>query len=52
MAKAPKSKPSERSGGKLLADALVANGATHVFAVPGESYLDLLDGLSTGRNRI
>jgi acetolactate synthase-1/2/3 large subunit len=36
----------------LLADALVANGATHVFAVPGESYLDLLDGLYAQRNRV
>jgi len=41
-----------RTGGQLLADALVANGATHVFAVPGESYLDLLDGLYEQRNRI
>jgi acetolactate synthase-1/2/3 large subunit len=41
-----------RTGGQLLADALVANGATHVFAVPGESYLDLLDGLYAQRNRI
>ncbi|MCZ8146990.1 MAG: thiamine pyrophosphate-binding protein, partial [Roseomonas sp.] len=41
-----------RSGGQILADALVANGATHVFAVPGESYLDLLDGLYAQRNRI
>lgn len=53
MAKSPKVKSiTERSGGKLLADALVANGATHVFAVPGESYLDLLDGLYAVRNRI
>lgn len=41
-----------RTGGRLLADALVAQGATHVFAVPGESYLDLLDGLYAVRNRI
>lgn len=41
-----------RTGGQLLADALVANGATHIFAVPGESYLDLLDGLYNQRNRI
>ena len=41
-----------RSGGQLLADALVAQGATHVFAVPGESYLDLLDGLYAQRNRV
>jgi acetolactate synthase-1/2/3 large subunit len=45
-------KPEGRTGGQLLADALVANGATHVFAVPGESYLDLLDGLYNQRNRI
>jgi acetolactate synthase-1/2/3 large subunit len=42
----------ERSGGQLLADALVANGASHVFAVPGESYLDLLDGLYAVRNHL
>ncbi|HYZ33265.1 MAG TPA: thiamine pyrophosphate-binding protein, partial [Crenalkalicoccus sp.] len=41
-----------RPGGKLLADALVAQGVTHCFAVPGESYLDLLDGLYSVRNRI
>jgi acetolactate synthase-1/2/3 large subunit len=54
MAKSPKQGRSitERSGGKLLADALVAQGATHVFAVPGESYLDLLDGLYSVRNQI
>ena len=34
-----------RSGGRLLADALVAQGIDHVFAVPGESYLEVLDGL-------
>ena len=41
-----------RPGGKLLADALVAQGVTHCFAVPGESYLDLLDGLYAVRNQI
>ncbi len=41
-----------RTGGQLLADALVAQGVSHVFAVPGESYLDLLDGLYNVRNRI
>ncbi len=35
----------ERPGGRVLADALVAQGVSHVFAVPGESYLDVLDGL-------
>ncbi|HYF08270.1 MAG TPA: thiamine pyrophosphate-binding protein, partial [Acetobacteraceae bacterium] len=42
----------KRTGGKLLADALVAQGVTHAFCVPGESYLDLLDGLYSVRNRI
>ncbi len=41
-----------RTGGKLLADALVAQGVTHAFCVPGESYLDLLDGLYAVRNRL
>ena len=41
-----------RTGGRLLADAIIAQGATHVFAVPGESYLDLLDGLYANRNRV
>jgi len=40
-----KTKPTERTGGRVLADALVAQGIDHVFAVPGESYLDVLDGL-------
>ncbi len=34
-----------RPGGRVLADALVAQGIDHVFEVPGESYLDVLDGL-------
>ncbi|TCZ55012.1 thiamine pyrophosphate-dependent enzyme [Roseicella aquatilis] len=41
-----------RLGGHILADALVAQGVTHAFCVPGESYLDLLDGLHARRNRI
>ncbi|MCA3315180.1 MAG: thiamine pyrophosphate-binding protein [Roseomonas sp.] len=41
-----------RTGGKLLADALVAQGVTHAFCVPGESYLDLLDGLYAVRNQL
>jgi len=36
---------ASRKGGRILADALVAQGIDHVFAVPGESYLDVLDGL-------
>jgi acetolactate synthase I/II/III large subunit len=44
--------PEPRIGGHILADALVAQGVTHAFCVPGESYLDLLDGLYNQRNRI
>ena len=45
MDAARKKTPKERPGGRVLADALVAQGIDHVFAVPGESYLDVLDGL-------
>ena len=41
-----------RPGGRILADALVAQGIQHVFAVPGESYLDVLDGLYTRQDAI
>ena len=41
-----------RPGGRVLADALVAQGIDQVFAVPGESYLDVLDGLYAVGNRI
>jgi acetolactate synthase-1/2/3 large subunit len=34
-----------RLGGKLLVDQLVVHGTELVFCVPGESYLDVLDGL-------
>lgn len=43
-AKAQSSLPAI-SGGRLLAQQLALHGADTVFAVPGESYLDLLDGL-------
>jgi acetolactate synthase-1/2/3 large subunit len=32
-------------GGHILVDQLVAHGVQHVFCVPGESYLAVLDGL-------
>ncbi len=41
-----------RAGGRVLADALLAQGIDHVFAVPGESYLDVLDGLYAVRDRL
>ena len=34
-----------RRGGKLLADQLAVHGTEVAFCVPGESYLELLDGL-------
>jgi len=34
-----------RSGGQLLVDALLTNGADMAFCVPGESYLTVLDAL-------
>src|ERR1700677_1576329 len=41
-----------RLGGHILAAALVAQGIDHVFEVPGESFLDTLDGLHETRNRL
>lgn len=40
-----KARAAPRHGGKVLADALVAQGIDHLFEVPGESFLDTLDGL-------
>ena len=40
-----KTRTTSRLGGRILADALVAQGIDHIFEVPGESYLDVLDGL-------
>ena len=37
--------PSARLGGHILVDQLAAHGVRHVFCVPGESYLAVLDGL-------
>ena len=34
-----------RTGGQILVDQLVAQGTEHVFCVPGESYLAVLDAL-------
>ena len=44
--------PAARSGGHLIADALVAHGVDTAFGVPGESYLEVLDGLYERRDRI
>lgn len=40
------------SGGRMLAEQLALHGADTVFAVPGESYLDLLDGLYDVRDQV
>ena len=40
-----KSDLNTRHGGRILADALVAQGVKLAFGVPGESYLPVLDGL-------
>ncbi|WP_158743941.1 thiamine pyrophosphate-dependent enzyme [Acidisphaera sp. L21] len=45
LKRASAARQGARPGGRVLADALVAQGIDHVFAVPGESYLDVLDGL-------
>ena len=37
--------PAPRSGGHLVADALIRHGVDTAFGVPGESYLEVLDGL-------
>jgi acetolactate synthase I/II/III large subunit len=41
-----------RTGGQVLADGLVAHGAEFAFCVPGESYLELLDGLYEHRGAL
>ncbi|HUF80470.1 MAG TPA: thiamine pyrophosphate-binding protein [Burkholderiales bacterium] len=41
-----------RHGGRILADALVAQGVRMAFGVPGESYLPVLDGLHDLRDRL
>ena len=52
LAQARKARITPRMGGRILADALVALGIDHVFEVPGESFLDTLDGLYDVRHRL
>ncbi|MBB5518676.1 thiamine pyrophosphate-binding protein [Amphiplicatus metriothermophilus] len=42
----------KQSAARHIVDALIQNGATHVFCVPGESYLAVLDALHDARDRI
>jgi len=41
-----------RTGGQVLADQLAIQGADTVFCVPGESYIDVIDGLYNHANTI
>jgi len=43
---------ASRIGGHLLVECLIAQGVTHVFGVPGESYLAALDGFHLHADRI
>src|SRR5437868_6260109 len=47
-----KSDLKTRHGGKILADALVAQGVKMAFGVPGESYLALLDGMLDVKDKL
>ncbi len=42
----------EKLAGHLLVECLIAQGVTHAFGVPGESYLAVLDGLHAHGDRI
>ncbi len=52
LGRARKARVVARPGGRILADALVAQGIDHVFSVPGESFLDTLDGLYAVRQKL
>jgi len=41
-----------RTGGEILVANLLAQGATHAFCVPGESFLPVLDALHDARDRL
>ncbi|MEO8936115.1 MAG: thiamine pyrophosphate-binding protein, partial [Burkholderiaceae bacterium] len=43
---------NERSGARILVDQLLIHGVDHVFCVPGESYLPVLDALYDAQDRI
>ncbi len=43
---------SSKIGGHLLVECLLAQGVTHVFGVPGESYLAVLDGFHAHADKI
>jgi len=43
---------SDQIGGHLLVECLIAQGVSHAFGVPGESYLAVLDGFHRYQNQI
>ena len=43
---------SKVMGGHLLVECLIRQGVTHVFGVPGESFLAVLDGFYQHKNKI
>ncbi|MBP8135575.1 MAG: thiamine pyrophosphate-binding protein, partial [Rhodoferax sp.] len=43
---------SKKIAGHLLVECLVAQGVTHAFGVPGESYLAVLDGFHALQDQI
>ena len=43
---------AERNGGQILIASLLAQGATHAFGVPGESFLAVLDAMHDVRDRL
>jgi acetolactate synthase-1/2/3 large subunit len=43
---------TKQLAGHLLVDCLIAQGVTHAFGVPGESYLAVLDGLHARQGQI
>jgi acetolactate synthase I/II/III large subunit len=43
---------TKKIAGHLLVDCLIAQGVTHTFGVPGESYLAVLDGLHERQGQI
>jgi acetolactate synthase-1/2/3 large subunit len=48
----PMTAPTSTLAGHLLVECLVAQGVTHAFGVPGESFLAVLDGFHAHRDRI
>jgi acetolactate synthase I/II/III large subunit len=46
------SEPNHQIAGHLIVECLVAQGVQHVFGVPGESYLAVLDGFHAYREQI